>query len=107
VLVHSAGVSADQGLVRGYVDEQYRYGFGINVICAFNIAQSFAPMLDTTAHIYNISSGMAHIAPIYKDDWAYATQKAAVAKMFDYLQEQESKLARGPVAAGRDQNGAQ
>lgn len=89
ILIHSAGVSQDQGPVKGYVESQYRYGLELNVIGAFNTVQSFAPVLATNAHLYNISSGMAHIAPIWVEDWSYAAGKAAVVKMFDYLQEQQ------------------
>ncbi|KAG4420343.1 hypothetical protein IFR04_006549 [Cadophora malorum] len=35
------------------------------------------------------SSGMAHIAPSWVKDWAYAAGKAAIVKVFDYLQAQQ------------------
>ncbi|PVH76651.1 NAD(P)-binding protein [Cadophora sp. DSE1049] len=89
ILVHSAAVSQDQGPVMGYDESQYRYGLELNVIGAFNALQAFTPVLAVNAHIYNISSGMAHIAPIWVKDWAYAAGKAAVVKMFDYLQAQQ------------------
>lgn len=89
ILVHSAGVSQDLGPVKGYSESQYRHGIEINVIGAFNTVQSFAPVLATNAHIYNISSGMAHIAPMWVEHWSYAAGKAAVVKMFDYLQAQQ------------------
>jgi NAD(P)-dependent dehydrogenase (short-subunit alcohol dehydrogenase family) len=89
ILVHSAGVSQDLGTVNGYPESQFRYGLELNVIGAFNTVQSFAPVLATNAHIYNISSGMAHIAPMWVEHWSYASGKAAVVKMFDYLQEQQ------------------
>ncbi|KAK9320873.1 NAD(P)-binding protein [Lipomyces orientalis] len=91
ILVHSAGVSQDTGPVKGYSESQYRYGLELNVIGAFNTVQSFAPVLATNAHLYNISSGMAHIAPMWVEHWSYAAGKAAVVKMFDYLQEQQSE----------------
>jgi NAD(P)-dependent dehydrogenase (short-subunit alcohol dehydrogenase family) len=89
ILVHSAGVSQDVGAVKGYAESQYRYGLDSNVVGAFNAVQAFAPALSNTAHLYNISSGMAHIGPVWTDHWSYATGKAAVVKMFDYLQAQE------------------
>ncbi|KAK9242825.1 hypothetical protein V1506DRAFT_546309 [Lipomyces tetrasporus] len=89
ILVHSAGVSQDIGPVKGYAESQYRYGLELNVVGAFNTVQSFAPALATNAHLYNISSGMAHIAPMWVEHWSYAAGKAAVVKMFDYLQEQQ------------------
>lgn len=89
ILVHSAGVSQDLGPVKGYDESQYRYGLEVNVIGAFNTVQSFAPVLATDAHLYNISSGMAHMAPMWVEHWSYSAGKAAVVKMFDYLQEQQ------------------
>jgi NAD(P)-dependent dehydrogenase (short-subunit alcohol dehydrogenase family) len=89
VLVHSAGVSQDLGPVKGYDESQFRHGLEINVIGAFNVVQSFAPKLARNAHVYNISSGMAHMAPVWVEHWSYAAGKAAVVKMFDYLQEQQ------------------
>lgn len=105
ILVHSAGVSQDLGPVKGYSEEQYRYGIELNVIGAFNTVQSFAPALASKPHVYNISSGMAHIAPAWVEHWAYASGKAAVVKMFDYLQEQEPEwhivqLQPGVVGTG-------
>ncbi|KAH7369587.1 hypothetical protein BKA65DRAFT_544317 [Rhexocercosporidium sp. MPI-PUGE-AT-0058] len=89
ILIHSACVLQDQGPVKGYAESQYRSCLELNVIGAFNVVQSFAPVLATHAHVYNISSGMAHIAPIWIDDWSYAAAKAAIVKMFDYMQAQE------------------
>ncbi|KAH8880997.1 NAD(P)-binding protein [Thozetella sp. PMI_491] len=105
ILVHSAGVSQDIGPVKGYSESQYRYGLEVNVIGAFNVMQSFAPVLATHAHVYNISSGMAHIAPMWIEHWSYAAGKAAVVKMFDYLQEQQPEwhvvqLQPGVVSTG-------
>ncbi|KAK0113973.1 hypothetical protein ONS95_014216 [Cadophora gregata] len=89
IFIHSAAVTQDRGNVKGYDESSYRYGLELNVLGAFNALQAFAPVLTADAHIYNISSGMAHIAPIWIDDWAYAAGKAAVVKMFDYLQAQQ------------------
>ncbi len=71
--------------MKGYPESQYRYGLELNVIGAFNTVQAFAPVLATNAHLYNISSGMAHIAPMWVEHWSYAAGKAAVVKMFDLL----------------------
>ncbi|KAH7383062.1 hypothetical protein BKA64DRAFT_683799 [Cadophora sp. MPI-SDFR-AT-0126] len=92
IFVHSAAVCPDQGPVIGYDESQFRYGLELNVIGSFNAVQAFAPMFASNAHIYNISTGMAHIAPIWIKDWAYAAGKAAVVKMFDYLQAQQPEL---------------
>ena len=105
ILVHSAGVSQDLGPVKGYAESQFRYGLELNVIGAFNTVQSFAPALATNAHLYNVSSGMAHMAPMWVEHWSYAAGKAAVVKMFDYLQEQQPEwhvvqLQPGVVSTG-------
>ena len=89
ILVHSAGALQDRGPVKGYSESQFRDALELNVVGAFNAVQSFAPFLATNAHLYNISSGMAHIKPIWIEDWSYAASKAAIVKMFDYLQAQQ------------------
>ena len=89
IFVHSAVVSQDQGTVVGYDESQYRYGLENSIIGAFNALQAFTTIFASDAHVYNISSGMAHIAPFWVKDWAYAAGKAAIVKMFDYLQAQQ------------------
>ncbi|KAJ3546381.1 hypothetical protein NM208_g2024 [Fusarium decemcellulare] len=87
ILVSNAGISMDPGSVKGYDEDEFRRGLELNVVGAFNTIQSFAPVLATSAHVFNTSSGIAHISPV-PEMWAYATTKAAVIKVFDYLQEQ-------------------
>ncbi|KAF4988833.1 hypothetical protein FDECE_14907 [Fusarium decemcellulare] len=87
ILVSNAGISMDPGNVKGYAEAEFRRGLELNVVGAFNTIQSFAPVLATNAHVFNTSSGIAHISPV-PEMWAYATTKAAVIKVFDYLQEQ-------------------
>ncbi|KAF3401257.1 Short chain dehydrogenase andI [Talaromyces pinophilus] len=87
ILVSNAGISTDYGQVVGYDEAEFRRGLEIIVIGAFNTIQSFSPQLAANAHIFNISSGMAHIKPIPGFS-VYSTAKATVIKMFDYLQEE-------------------
>ncbi|KAK9323871.1 hypothetical protein V1517DRAFT_344925 [Lipomyces orientalis] len=56
VLVNNAGISTDAGLVDGYDENEFRRAWELNVIGAFNTIQSFAPVLATNAHVYNIAS---------------------------------------------------
>ena len=85
--VSNAGISTDYGLVVGYDETEFRRGLEIIVIGAFNTIQSFSSQLAANAHIFNISSGMAHIKPIPGFS-VYSTAKTTVIKMFDYLQEE-------------------
>ncbi|KAF4469140.1 hypothetical protein FALBO_3963 [Fusarium albosuccineum] len=87
ILVSNAGISMDPGNVKGYDEDEFRRGLELNVVGAFNTIQSFASVLAPNAHVFNTSSGIAHISPV-PEMWAYATTKAAVIKVFDYLQEQ-------------------
>lgn len=87
ILVSNAGISTDAGPIVGYDETEFRRGLEIIVIGSFNTIQSFSPQLAPNAHIFNISSGMAHIKPIPGFS-VYSTAKATVIKMFDYLQEE-------------------
>ncbi|KAF4445472.1 hypothetical protein F53441_10814 [Fusarium austroafricanum] len=87
ILVSNAGVSSDMGTIVGFNETEFRRGFELNVIGAFNTLQSFAPILATNACVFNTSSAMAHIKPI-PAFWVYTTVKATVAKMFDYIQDE-------------------
>ncbi|RFU81407.1 3-oxoacyl-acyl-carrier-reductase [Trichoderma arundinaceum] len=87
IFVNCAGVMPEVGPVNGYNELVLRHGFELSLIAPFNAVQSFAPFLAADAHIYNISSGLAHIKPV-PGVWVYSATKAAIAKMFDYLQEE-------------------
>ncbi|VUC37068.1 unnamed protein product [Clonostachys rosea] len=84
ILVHNAGSSPEVGSVEGFNEATFRHELDINVLGAFNTIQSFGPALTGKAHVFNVSSGMAHIAPV-SGFWVYCTVKAAVVKMFDFL----------------------
>ncbi|GFP52402.1 hypothetical protein ACSS6W_003539 [Trichoderma asperelloides] len=87
IFINCAGVMPDVGPVEGYDEAVLRHGFESGLIAPFNAVQSFAPLLAADAHVYNVSSGLAHIKPV-PGVWVYSATKAAIAKMFDYLQEE-------------------
>jgi NAD(P)-dependent dehydrogenase (short-subunit alcohol dehydrogenase family) len=87
IFVSCAAIMPDVGPVEGYDETALRHGLELNVIAPFNAVQSFAPLLAADAHVFNISSGIAHIKPV-QGVWLYSAAKAAIAKMFDYMQEE-------------------
>lgn len=87
IFINCAGVMPEVGPVEGYDEGLLRHGFELGLIAPFNAIQSFTPLLAADAHIYNVSSGLAHIKPV-PGIWVYSATKAAIAKMFDYLQEE-------------------
>ncbi|KAL7952460.1 NAD(P)-binding protein [Trichoderma compactum] len=87
IFINCAGVMPEVGSVEGYGEAALRNGFELGVIAPFNAIQSFAPLLAADAHVYNVSSGLAHIKPV-PGIWVYSALKAATTKMFDYLQEE-------------------
>ncbi|KAH7259138.1 uncharacterized protein BKA55DRAFT_591924 [Fusarium redolens] len=86
ILISNAGVSPDTGAVVGFDEAEFRRGIELNVIGAFNTLQSFGPSLTSNAYVFNTSTGMVHLKPIAQG-WAYTAAKAAVLKMFEYLQD--------------------
>lgn len=85
ILVNNAGSSPQVGNVEGFDEATFRHELDINVLGAFNTIQSFGPALTSKARVFNVSSGMAHIAPV-PGFWVYCTVKAAVVKIFDFVQ---------------------
>ncbi|KAI1012090.1 hypothetical protein LB503_004603 [Fusarium chuoi] len=78
ILISNAGVSPDVGAVVGFDEPEFRRGIELNIIGAFNTLHK--------AYIFNTSTGMVHLRPIAQG-WAYTAVKAAVFKMFEYLQD--------------------
>ncbi|KAF5530894.1 carbonyl reductase 1 [Fusarium mexicanum] len=86
ILISNAGVSPDVGAIFGFEEAEFRRGIELRVIGAFNTLQSFRPFLTSNAYVFNTSTGLVHLRPIAQD-WAYTAVKAAVLKMFKYLQD--------------------
>lgn len=84
IFISNAGILPDPGLVVGYDVRELTRGFELNVIGAFNAVQAFVPHAAPGSMLFNISSGIAHFAPM-PGMFAYAATKAATIKMFDYV----------------------
>jgi NAD(P)-dependent dehydrogenase (short-subunit alcohol dehydrogenase family) len=90
ILIHSAGILQAHGFVAGYNYDDFRKGFDINMVGAFNAVQAMMPLLAHEAKVFNITSGIAHVN--LPRVWAYAATKIANVKMFDYLQAENPNL---------------
>lgn len=91
VFIHNAGILQTLGAVAGYSEEDFCKGIELNMVGAFNAVQAMLPLLASTAKIFHVSSGIAHILPFGRS-WAYAATKAANTKMFDFLQSEQPNL---------------
>ncbi|KAF3035251.1 hypothetical protein E8E12_007338 [Didymella heteroderae] len=91
VLVSNAGLLKPPAPLLTYSESNLRDGIEANLIGSFNVVQAVAPLLAPDAKIFNISSGVVHIAP-WKGFWAYTALKAAVMKMFEFLAVENPKL---------------
>ena len=85
VFVSCAGIFSMPGPVAGYDGEEFRRGWEVNFMGAFNAVQAFMVHAAPGAKLVNVSSGIAHIAPMYPGAWAYAAVKASIVKMIDFL----------------------
>jgi len=93
VFVSNAGILPTLGKVVGYDESEFRRGFELNVMGAFNAVQSFAQVAAPGAKIFNISSGIAHWAPATTFPvFNYGVNKAAIVKLFDYFQAENPEL---------------
>lgn len=84
ILIAGAGIMPKIGPVKGYSEEDFRRGFELNVINAFNAIQCFLPLAVPNAMLFNVSSGIGHIAPI-PGLLTYSLNKAAIIKLFDHV----------------------
>lgn len=91
IFVSNAGVLQELGPVAGYKEDDFRRGLELNMLGAFNAVQGMLPHLAPGAKVFDVNSGIGHIAPL-QGVWAYAATKAANIKMFQYLQAENPKL---------------
>ncbi|KAH6995553.1 hypothetical protein BKA56DRAFT_650426 [Ilyonectria sp. MPI-CAGE-AT-0026] len=84
IFISNAGILQDSASVVGYDVRELTRGFELNVIGPFNAVQAFVPHAAPGSMLFNVSSSVAHIAPI-PGMFAYAATKAAIIKMFDYV----------------------
>lgn len=91
VFVSNAGMLPKPGPAVGGDEKEFRRGFEINVMGAYNAIQAFVPLAAPNAQLFNISSGIGHIAP-WDGVMTYAANKAAIAKMFDFVAAENPSL---------------
>jgi NAD(P)-dependent dehydrogenase (short-subunit alcohol dehydrogenase family) len=91
IFVSNAGMLPQMAPVKGYDLDEFRRGLELNVIGAFNAVQGFLTHAAPGAKLFNISSGIGHIAPL-KGCWNYALDKAALVKMFDFVADENPDL---------------
>lgn len=91
IFISGAGIMPTLGPVQGYSEDDFRRGFEVNVMSAFNAIQSFLPLAAPNAKLLNISSGIGHIAPL-PGLVAYSVTKAAIVRLFDYVASEHPEL---------------
>lgn len=91
ILVSNAGVLPDLAPIVGYDADEFMRGFRVNVLSAFNAVQAFVPLAGDKPMILNISSCIAHMAPIPYVS-GYATSKAANLKMMEHVAAENPNL---------------
>ncbi|KAF2168895.1 hypothetical protein M409DRAFT_65252 [Zasmidium cellare ATCC 36951] len=91
VFVWCVGILPKTAPVLGYDEQEFRRGFELMVMSAFNAIQAVVPVAASDAKLINVSSGIAHINPM-PGLFNYAMYKLAVVKMFDYLAAENPEL---------------
>ncbi|KAH8657207.1 hypothetical protein BGZ60DRAFT_494542 [Tricladium varicosporioides] len=87
IFVSNAGVLTSYGGVAGYNESELRRAFEVNIIGSFNALQAAIPLAAPGAKIFNVSSCLAHLAPVapVENVFAYAVTKLASTRMFDFV----------------------
>jgi NAD(P)-dependent dehydrogenase (short-subunit alcohol dehydrogenase family) len=99
IFVSCSGALPKIDPVRDYDEAQFRHGLEVNVVGTFNALQAVLPFAYPNAMILNISSLFAHFAPT-ANSFAYAVNKIAALKMFDYLAAENPDLRVVSVQPG-------
>ncbi|KAH7310732.1 hypothetical protein B0I35DRAFT_489514 [Stachybotrys elegans] len=84
IFVANAATQVTFGSVNGYDEETFRAYMDLNIMGAFNSIQSFLRVSAPGAKLFNVSSGLGHIAAV-PGMAAYSISKAAIIKLFDYV----------------------
>lgn len=94
IFVSNAGVLPSSGGVARYDESELRRGFEVNVIGSLNAVQAFIPLAAPGAKLFNVSSCLAHLAPVapVEDVFAYAITKLASTRMFDFVAAENPEL---------------
>jgi len=91
IFVSNAGVLPTPGPVSTLEPEAFEYGFNLNVRTTLNAVQAFIPLAAPNAVLINVSTGIAHFAPIPGMS-AYASSKAMNTKLIDYVAAENPQL---------------
>nr|POE63595.1 putative oxidoreductase [Quercus suber] len=84
ILVSNAAALPELSPIAGYDANEFMRGFDMNVLTAFNAVQAFLSLAKPDAMIINISTALAHFAPMPGAS-GYGISKAANLKMMDYF----------------------
>jgi NAD(P)-dependent dehydrogenase (short-subunit alcohol dehydrogenase family) len=84
ILIANAGDLQVPGPIKDYSAEQFMHGFNVNVLTTFHAVQSFLLLSTKNPMIINISSGIAHMAPMSGLS-VHGSSKVAAVKMMDYF----------------------
>lgn len=84
ILVSNAAGLPYWGPLLGHDAEEFMRGFELNVLSGYNAVQAFVPLAVARPTIINISTALAHMAPM-QDSSGYGITKAAQLKMMDYF----------------------
>lgn len=87
IFIANAGMLPEAGHVSDYDETELRRGIETNVMGAFNSIQAFLRCAAPGAKLFNIGSGLGHLAPLPEIPgvFSYAAAKAAALKMFEFF----------------------
>jgi NAD(P)-dependent dehydrogenase (short-subunit alcohol dehydrogenase family) len=91
VFVSNAATAGPRGKFFAFKEADFREYIDFSIITAFNAVHSAKPHLTSNAKLINISSGIGHLHPLPEQS-AYAAMKAAITKLFDYIQVENPDL---------------
>lgn len=92
VLINNAGVGVQDALIQDADVEEWYSSIDINLKGSFNVARAFLQHKAAEASIINVASFISFldVAPQHS---SYAVSKAAVVRLFDYIQLQHPELS--------------
>ncbi|KAK6212429.1 hypothetical protein LQW54_005203 [Pestalotiopsis sp. IQ-011] len=87
IFVANAGMLPEAGAIANYDETELRRGIETNVMGPFNSIQAFLRSAAPGAKLFNIGSGIGHLAPMPEIPgvFSYAAEKAAALKMFEFF----------------------
>lgn len=84
IFVSNAGTLPTQGSPNDLDVDIVKQGLDSNVVASFNAVRAFIPLAAPGAKVFNVSSGIGHMAPL-PGMLIYALGKAASIKLFEYF----------------------